>query len=417
MAAWYWVVVVHVPAHTAGALRVGRPLGNLSDLYPRWLGARELLLHGRDPYGDDITREIQTGFYGRTLDPSRPFDPKDQEGFAYPIYVVFILAPLLRLPFADAQAVFRAVLWLTTALSVPLWLYALGLRRSWSFVAAATLLMLSSYAFVQAVYLQQFTLIVNFLLAASFALVVAERWIPAGILLALATIKPHLAALPVLCLLLWVCGDWRRRKILLVSFAGSMAVLLAASQILLAGWIPEFLAAVRSYQHYAFTPTILEAVLGTLIGKLLGVAAVLGYAALAWHWRKVPAGSTAFAVQPALALTVTLLLVPNQAPYNYVLMFPAVAILVRCKDEIWRMGVAARAVYRACVVCLAWYWIAALASTILSLVSRATARRFPDAPFYTFYASLLLAAAILAIVAATSFRSQRHTRALAETVP
>jgi hypothetical protein len=26
-----------------------RPRGSLSDLYPRWLGARELLLHGRDP--------------------------------------------------------------------------------------------------------------------------------------------------------------------------------------------------------------------------------------------------------------------------------------------------------------------------------------------------------------------------------
>jgi len=55
--------------------RLERPRGNLSDLYPRWLGARELLLHGRDPYSPEITREIQRGYYGRELDSSRPNDP------------------------------------------------------------------------------------------------------------------------------------------------------------------------------------------------------------------------------------------------------------------------------------------------------------------------------------------------------
>ena len=61
---------------------------DLSDLYPRWLGARELLLHHRDPYSPEVTREIQIGYYGRPLDPSRPQDPRDQQGFAYPAYVV-----------------------------------------------------------------------------------------------------------------------------------------------------------------------------------------------------------------------------------------------------------------------------------------------------------------------------------------
>ena len=87
----------------ADAAAHNRPRGNLSDLYPRWLGARELLRHGRNPYSAEITREIQQGYYGRPLDPSRPDDPKDQQGFAYPVYVVFLLAPTIDLPF-DAVA-------------------------------------------------------------------------------------------------------------------------------------------------------------------------------------------------------------------------------------------------------------------------------------------------------------------------
>ena len=87
---WTYADRVLVPHQKSDAIAYRRPRGNLSDLYPRWLGARELLLHGRDPYSADVTREIQIGFYGRPLDPSRPEDPSDEEGFAYPVYVIFL---------------------------------------------------------------------------------------------------------------------------------------------------------------------------------------------------------------------------------------------------------------------------------------------------------------------------------------
>ncbi len=96
---WLYVSRVIVPQQKAYAAIHGNPRGNLSDLYPRWLGSRELLLHRRDPYSAEITREIQVGYYGRALDPARPNDPGDQEAFAYPVYVVFLLAPSIGLPF------------------------------------------------------------------------------------------------------------------------------------------------------------------------------------------------------------------------------------------------------------------------------------------------------------------------------
>src|ERR1700686_1530177 len=104
---WFSVDRILVPYQRADAAAHQRPRGNLSDLYPRWLGARELLLHHRDPYNDDVTRDIQAGYYGRPLDPPRGEDPKDRQGFAYPVYVVFLLAPTITLPFSAVQAGFR----------------------------------------------------------------------------------------------------------------------------------------------------------------------------------------------------------------------------------------------------------------------------------------------------------------------
>jgi len=78
LAMWLWIQRIAIPHQQVESATRGIPRGNLSDLYPRWLGARELLLHRRDPYSPDITREIQQGYYGRVLDASRPNDPKDQ---------------------------------------------------------------------------------------------------------------------------------------------------------------------------------------------------------------------------------------------------------------------------------------------------------------------------------------------------
>src|ERR1700722_18147 len=74
---WFYIDAILVRYQIADSAAHSRPRGNLSDLYPRWLGARELLLHGRNPYGNDITIEIQKGYFGRKLDPSLPNDPKD----------------------------------------------------------------------------------------------------------------------------------------------------------------------------------------------------------------------------------------------------------------------------------------------------------------------------------------------------
>src|SRR6187431_1351745 len=89
---WFYVQKILIPYQQQDTVANNRPAGNFSDLYPRWLGARELLLNGRDPYSPEVTRDIQVGYYGRVLDSNRPSDPKDQQAFAYPVFVVFLLS-------------------------------------------------------------------------------------------------------------------------------------------------------------------------------------------------------------------------------------------------------------------------------------------------------------------------------------
>src|SRR5580704_1319989 len=102
---WFYVQHILIPHQRTEAALHGTPRGNLSDLYPRWLGARELLLHHRDPYSPELTREIQIGYYGRELDDANPDDPKDQMAFAYPLYVVFLIAPTIVFPFSLVRLV------------------------------------------------------------------------------------------------------------------------------------------------------------------------------------------------------------------------------------------------------------------------------------------------------------------------
>jgi len=62
-----------------------------------------------ESYGDDLTLEIQKGYYGRALDAARPTIP-GPAGIAYPVYVVFLLAPLVGLPFHGVQIFFHWLL-------------------------------------------------------------------------------------------------------------------------------------------------------------------------------------------------------------------------------------------------------------------------------------------------------------------
>ena len=396
---WFYVQHVMIPHQQVEAAKFDIPRGNLSDLYPRWLGARELLLHHRDPYSADVTREIQIGYYRRPLDLTRPHDPKDQQGFAYPVHVAFLLAPTVQLPFETVQIGFRWLLITLTAVSVLLWLRVLSWHLSCANIAALIVLTIGSFQVLQGIKLQQLSLLVSALIAVAVFCLVKDRLLLAGALLALATIKPQLVLLLAAWLLLWAIGDWRQRQRFAWSFGLSMAALLAASEMLLPGWFGEFRTALVAYREYNDGAwSILDTLLSPGAGRMLSAVILLTLAVLAWRIRAVDAHSTAFQFTTAFVLTLTVVVMPKAAPYNQILLAPGIFFLIQHSASLWTRNRLMRATLLLAAAFLLWPWMAALGLTLASLVLPAeTVQQALALPLYTSLAIPIGVAAALAI--------------------
>jgi hypothetical protein len=420
-----YITLILIPHQVAASAARGVPRGNLSDLYPRWLGTRELLQHGRNPYSAEVTREIQIGYYGVALTPDSPI--KDQQGFAYPLYVVFLLAPLTLFPFDVVQPLFGWALLGLTALSVPLWLRAVGWTQPRPALGAAVLLAAGSRPALQGWALEQLTLLVAALLAAAAAcLTVGDGgWgvgvgsarsndpaplpdpklptphppspIPqllAGALLAVATSKPQVTALLVAGLAVWVLGHWRARQGLAWGFLGTLAVLLAGAFLLLPGWLGDFRAALAAYQQYTDGHSLLWIWADVGLGRLLpaGVepvtnALAAGLVALAlgvwWRTRRAAAGTFPFARALALTLAITLLIIPTWAPYNQPVLLPAILLLVQYRAALWAAGRRwVRWAWVAAAAMIGWPWLAAAGLLLALPIAAATGQGCCDSAVY-----------------------------------
>ncbi len=403
---WFYVQQVLVPYQRADAAAHGRPRGNLSDLYPRWLGTRELLLHHRDPYSPEITREIQSGYYGRPLDPGRVEDPrfnepKDQQGFAYPLHVIFLLAPTIGLPFPVVQTGFRWLLVFLTLASVFLWLRVVRWRPSVATTAILIVLTFGGYAVVQGIKLQQLTLVVSALVAGSAAALVAGYFSVAGLLLALATIKPQLA-LPIAgWLVLWTASDWRRRQLFVWSFVLTTAIFLAASEYVLPGWMKEFRDAVAAYRQYTGgAGSLLDVLTTPWLGKILAAVAVLAVVVMGWKVRRASHDSEAFSTMLALVLAVTLVIVPSFAPYNQVLLLPAVFLIANSWRDLWSRGWLTRMACGVGLVVVGWPWMASFGLMLAArFVPTSSLQRAWAVPLYTSLGIPLIVLGLLSLSA------------------
>jgi hypothetical protein len=365
MGVWHWAEAILVPSNTVKVMAAHRPIGNNSDLYPRWLGARELLLHGRDPYSPQITREIQTGFYGRPLDPANPSDPKAQESFVYPLYVAFLLAPTVSLPFPVAAEIFRWILLLSIALSVPLWMYVVEMRARWQIIVGGMLLAVSSYPSIEEYAQQNLTALVILFLAVAATAAVRNWLILGGFFLALATAKPDITLPVVFWLLLWAAGNRERRR-LICAFAASMMMLLAGAQAISPGWIGRFFAAVRDYPSYGTDPSVLQVLFPRAVADLLLAALCVFLLVICWYWRKAAADSDRFRWGLALVTAGTLVAIPKLAAYNQILLIPALLVLLRHREQ--ATGLIARAFMKGAFACQIWQWSATVLLSIFSLL-------------------------------------------------
>jgi hypothetical protein len=328
-----------------------------------------------------------------------------QESFVYPLYVVFLMAPTVTLPFPLVIVIFRWLLLIAIALSVPLWMYAIGFRPRRLLLISSMLLAVSSFPAVEEYFQQNLAGLALLFLAAGAAAAVRKWLTLGGFLLALATFKPDTTGLVVLWFLFWGIANWKERGRLLLSFGLSMTVLIVAADLISPHWIGRFLAEVRRYPTYGTDPSILEATLPRWLAMLVTIALLSGFLALCWRWRRCAIGSGKFGWALAWAATVTLTVIPKLAAYNQLLLIPVFVMLVRRRRAFtfWP-----RTLSLAMFACQGWQWLTAVALSVASsLVVADRLRTAALIPLYTLLAIPPLALMAVVVGSLLSGSSQQ----------
>jgi Glycosyltransferase family 87 len=307
----------------------------LTDFYPSWYATRELFLRHRNPYGIVVNRDLQIAYYDYEPEPFVPEKGRDLQRFVYPLYFVFFIAPLVRMDFQSARIIFGLQLDTCAVLSMAFWLWFIRPRLSWFAVTGLFILFLTSIPVLQNLSILQPFLLPACLIAAAAVAVLSERLFLCGLLLALATVKPQLCILPLAWFALWLSGNWKQRFPLFWGFTTTLAALLVASTWLLPDWLIQYPSVVRAYAEYTQTTSLLGTLLPNPWHWPFTVLAVLMSARFCWRVRRQPADSAPFAIALSLVLVLTVLIIPAMVqPFNYILLLPAVLLVIRYWQEL-----------------------------------------------------------------------------------
>ncbi|HZZ16057.1 MAG TPA: glycosyltransferase family 87 protein [Candidatus Sulfotelmatobacter sp.] len=392
---WLYVGKVLTPWNQHRGEVIDRIKNQMGDLYSPWVGTRELLLHHRNPYSPEVSHEIQMVFYGHAVNQTYAQSAAtsaapiiNEQRFAYPVYTVFLLAPTVYAEFADVRAVTQLAFALLTAISVLLCLDILHWRLPWKTAAALILFTLSSPQIVQGLRFEQLAVVVGFLIVAGAWCVSKHHFTIAGILLALSTIKPQMALLPLCCFAIWTVGDWHKRWRLAASFLITLTALIAAGELLLPGWLGYFLVGIAAYRKYAPTSSLLSMALGDTLGEILGGIIILALLFVAWRNRKYAADSEQFTATLAAFLIGAILAFPLFTPFNQVMLILPAMLLIKNWGNLPRIS---RVVFTVSVI---WPWIVSLV-LLLSPPRLDSPSQLPLLPsfvivFFPFFLPLLL---------------------------
>lgn len=335
---------------------------NRSDLYPRWYGVKALLMQHRNPYDNQVVREIQEGFYGVSLER---WPDLDQERFAYPLHVAWILGPFVLLPFLAVRILFTVLLLLCAVGMVQLGSWLAPVSRTE--LIAATSLFVFSWPVVYSLGLTQLSLLVAFFMLLGAAAIVRGHPVLAGAVLALATVKPQLSALLIVWLAGWALNQLRERSKLLLSLAVSMLVLLVGAEVLMPGWMEAWWRDISLYRSYTGQRFLLQYWVGNRAGLVLTAAMSVFIAVQLWKLRRVSEHSPDFAYAVALTFGFTVAVLPATAwnSYNQVLLLPAIWWLVTHARRMWSLSRSFRLILVVIACSLVWepllvLWLAVL---------------------------------------------------------
>lgn len=283
---------------------IGLKHGLSSDFYILWSASRAIM-QGVDPYGPEVTEQNQIMYFGTT---SKALGSKTEWRFPYPIYATFPLFPLGLVDFRIANQI---VFWSFAALT---FLSVGWLRGKFDLTTMLySALAFSTYPVIYALQGRQPTVLFFGLAMGGYALLRSGRLVPAAIMAALSSGKPHLALAILLPMLLWTFSRWRERKRFAIWLGGSLLGLLVLSNMASPGWLPEWFDTIRHYAQYVRAP-LLTLFFGSQIGPILSGLILVSLITILWLNRE-----SDLLFQMSVSVAAFSLLVPYE-PYNLVLL-------------------------------------------------------------------------------------------------
>jgi len=294
------------------------------DFYPPWRATRALFIEGRNPYGAEVNRDIQIAVFGAPSDPNG-----NQFGFAYPLPVSLLIAPLAGLPYDAASAVWLGICLTLILLSV---IALTAPAKPLALVAFLTFGLLF-YPTARAFIAGQFAVIVW----AAFTLgIVALRrgrrwdWL-AGASFALSALKPQMVFLVLPVVALWALQQ--RRFTLLATAIGLLGVLSVAALIALPSWPLDFLATVREYGSHSPLNSPTGVILGDTPWNTLADLILIALLVL-YVWREWQNGWPHLEELIFFGLIITQMIAPRTATTNQaILLIPLLTWLNRARNR------------------------------------------------------------------------------------
>ena len=300
------------------------PLQHNYDYLPRWVGAREMLFEGTDPFSYEITdamldEEGMPHFNARTFD--------------YPATTTYILLPFWLLPHEISTSLWCG-LQLVIFSTLPLVIYT---RVYWKprplTLAAIVLLSVVGLQNSLTVYtLGQFTGFALACFVIAWWAISREHDTLAALALVGPTVRPDGLVIvgAFLAVLLW-----ERRFKPVVIWAAVMAGLLVVSVLHVGWWVPDFVDRIREYHRIGESVWLPHGLLGAPVLEYAVTAGILGWAAwLVWDTRTLDS-HLRLLWWLSVVIVVTLVVLPQTNDYTLVYLLLPIWLLL----WIWRKSI------------------------------------------------------------------------------
>jgi len=304
-----------------------------NDFLPGWEGTRLYFTEGLSPYSQETTAEIQKMAYGRPAAAG-----ENPLNFTYPFYAILVFGPFAVLSdFALARALWMSILEVSILLIVITGVNLSRVRLHWLMYIILAIFSVLWFPGIKSILDGNSSIVFALLVVVAFWAIYHEQDALAATLLALASFRPQMILVLILFVLIWSLS--RKRMTLFWGYLGVMALLIAATSLLIPNWIFQYFRLIIEQlgQIEIGTPRALFLYYLPGIGNQLAwLLTMVSAVFLLWEWRLAAGMNYRWFLWAAyFSLVWTNMIGLPTSVENQIALLPALILVLAVWDERW----------------------------------------------------------------------------------